>query len=414
MKLFLRDFFSYFPYVLFLFSFAFTIQKLHEFQILTSLDTCFFYFPDSLDYKNVSLWYMGQIEQSPYTLKIRPFVYPLFLLIFKNNYHLIVWIQALFISIVPVLLFLSLKKWTGFWGGLLGVCLFIVHPSFFLLPGYGLTEALTSFLLMLWVLSRFYVQSTFVNLFLSSILTCTKPVFQVLIFWDLIFIFIFRKEISWKKFRTYLNLILALAPVLYQLGFMVFQFGIWKLSLISEDTLRYYFYTKYLMLKFNLKYELARSLIDKFSYIIIPYILSDPLGLLKTYLSNLVDNFDSYSILAMSPENIKLGFKTQKFNFYFSRLLLLFQFFIFAFLLSRWNYIKESLWDILSIFLPAYFISLTSGISFWQGDRLVITAYPLWIFIFVFIFSNFMKTIISPWFENKFPVIKSLFKNTEV
>lgn len=409
MKLFLRGFFSYFPYVLFLFSFSFTIQKLHQFQILNSLDTCFFYFPDSLDYKNVSLWYMGQIEGSPYALKIRPFVYPLFLLIFKNNYHLIVWIQAFFISMVPVLLFLCLKKWTGFLGGLFGVCLLLIHPSFFLLPGYGLTEALASFLLMLWVLSRFYIQSTFINLFLSSILTCTKPVFQVLIFWDLIFIFIFRKDIPWKKLRTYFNLILALAPVLYQLGFMVFHFGIWKLSLISEDTLKYYLYTKYLMLKFNLEYELARSLIDKFSYIIIPYISSDPLGLLKAYLSNLADNFDSYSILAMCPENIKLGFKTQKFNMYFSRFLLYFQVFIIIFLLARWKDRKESLWDILSIFIPAYFISLTSGLSFWQGDRLVITVYPLWVFIFVFIFSKFMRTIVSPW-----SVIKSLFKNHEI
>jgi hypothetical protein len=163
------------------------------------------------------------------------------------------------------------------------------------------------------------------------------------------------------------------------------------------------------MLKFNLEYELARSLIDKFSYIIIPYISSDPLGLLKAYLSNLADNFDSYSILAMCPENIKLGFKTQKFNMYFSRFLLYFQVFIIIFLLARWKDRKESLWDILSIFIPAYFISLTSGLSFWQGDRLVITVYPLWVFIFVFIFSKFMRTIVSPW-----SVIKSLFKNHEI
>jgi hypothetical protein len=357
---------------------------------------------DSSTYLSVANWIQGS-SAANYTM-IRPFLYPLVLVICYNGFGPFgLWLFQFLCWIFSInFLFLAIRRITGNSAlSFIGAGLFALNCSFFMLTFHALPEVLTTFLLSFLV---FIISCNFHNfrtlaffqrtLLILVLLAIVKPVFYfVLVFLLLVIFPIYYLKENLRRPKKFLISLLILIPLFIQIGIMKYRFNTFGVSEIGGNTFRDYFFAQGLQNINNITYEDAVHQAQTHSgNEQISYILAHKKSYLKSYLGNLYDNIDAEPVLLESPVLYKPLYRfTTNLNTIYLVLHLLFLIPLIFVIVNSAR--KRKYRDVvLFLWMAAllYYILLTSGISFWQGDRLVLPSLPLWITLYILI-TNYLS-----------------------
>lgn len=338
---------------------------------------------------------------------IRPFFYSCFLALsyYLGGTWLVVLLQLLFWLTSANLIYYSVRNISEkLIYRVIAVFFFAVNISLISYTFHGLTEIMSVLLLSL---ITFITCKTFKKgfefkpavsiLFLFALLTVTKPLFLYPFLFFLLVTGVYFFKTYRKNIKSILLLLLAVTPVLLQLTAMKAKYDILKISEIGSLTFD--------------KYLLAQGIREIESISEVPvsqeialnmdasekrhYLWNHRNTFLKFYFKNIQDNVTGYGTNIILPPGksapgyIKFMAVYNKILYrIFHVLLLSFVFFSIKDLFSKKRIIN---WQSTAIGLLLFYIIFSSGISFWQADRLVIFSIPLWITLFFLMLNRFKK-----------------------
>lgn len=410
---------------------ALHLKKNSDFYILNGLSIAFYFIifsqlstllsshvmfssEDSLTYYRVSNWITDCIHTKD--TAIRPFLYPLLIsLIYKTIGPIGFWLFQFFGWLASInFLFFSIKKVVKVnWIAMIAAIVILLNISFLVLTLHALTEVITITLLT-YIL--FYICSNLSKvhtihffhrvLFIFVLLAVIKPLFfpiSIILLVAILPLFYRKKYMAAPKKLFYLFLILI--PVFIQFSIMFVRHDTFSFSTISGKTFDEYLLTQGLEYKNNMSHYNAREKVRAMSS-------SEKMTLLKDnksmyfdlYCENLKYNIKALPTFLSYPKEFKNKQLTKfmessnEFYYYLHFWMIIPTLLLLLISLFRKEFVKFGL----TLFLASlvYYILLTSGISYWQGDRLVIIALPLWIALYLFVLfywftyaSSFFKYI---------------------
>lgn len=341
----------------------------------------------------------------------RPFLFSVFVSVFHFiGGATLLWIlQLVFWILSANLLYTSLKLFTGkFVWALVALFIFCANISLIALTYHALTEVSTVLILTLLIYTlvrnkkALFKQNVFFKILaLLVILTLVKPLFFLpLIGFLLISPFIYLNEFKRRPKGLY-TAILILAPLLMQMTVMKIKYDHFTVSRISELTLRRYFVAQHIEYAQEITREEAIPIAEQMStHELMRYFSANRSKFWRLFNENIKFNVNAYpSYLALEEKMTHKGF----FNFMestnhwyydiyrYSRIF----FFLFVVYALFWRKLVDNLPIIFLGFL-SYYIIWTSGISFYQGDRLVIASLPLWIFTDLVLLQLLLRALSKP------------------
>ncbi len=295
--------------------------------------------------------------------------------------------------------FISNKKWIQ----IVAVSLFAINLSLISYIFHGLTEVLSTLLLSIFVYitlkaktkqfdAYYFVLSTII----FALLTVIKPLFYYpFLVFSIVTIFFHLKTILKTK-KLVILLLSAFLIIGTQFFIMYKKYDVIKISAISGLTFDNYILAQGIR-KLNdiddieLSQELARNLSSQEKK---KLIFENKSTFLNLYLTNLKDNITGYGTNIILPA--KFDVKTyvtfgSEYNkiLYVCFLILLPIYIIFCFIDIFLRKIKHL--EFIFIGLLFYYIVFSSGISFFQADRLVLFAIPLWIILYIILIQRMIK-----------------------
>jgi hypothetical protein len=344
---------------------------------------------DAQTYQEVAEWLYGVKAETTYAA-LRPYFYPLLL----GGQYLggvyAIWLMQFLGWLATLnLMGLSAFRLTGRTGA--GASLFIlfsVNVSLIALTFHALTESvavcLTTGWVFLWVRRRpaawrWPDMASLVAI--MAILLVIKPLYQLHLFLCLVV------AVGWAFWRgqntarTWASLALALGPVFIQLGLMFSLYQTVSLSKIGGGTLREYYFSKVYMRVEGLPdlEDARRAVSDYPTPRMITYLGQAPLTASLVFGENMAINFLSRSNLVERSRHYYLFLYSAATNFVYSLAHLLF-------LPAVWRALRAGpLERRLQLGLPYLFfilVAVSSGLSFFQGDRLIIVAMPFWAIVY--------------------------------
>ena len=361
------------------------------------MDNNMWWASDARDYRDTGDNFFGNTEEET-VLYRRPWLYPFVVgalrqfTPFDPDYSLwavqfIMWLATAGFTLGAV--FRATKKMG--WA-ILATGLFWTHPSIIALTFHGMTEALNTLLLAVFAFvvlkprdtnEKWSENKDYWLLFLMSLLLVTKPTYQVQLAILLVYILIksFKK---WRVLRFWGKIALALIPVWIQL-FLSWQIlGSPIISDVAGPTLKYWTTTRVYALAEDTTADLPEiaTVVDDWSREEeIAYLLNNKKALFSVYFNNLVEEgllADSYFIINYD-NSMNIAIMTlNKWHLYLHLLMLPLMGYLLLF-----NY--KGKWEAIWIIYLTFAIQiLASGVSSDQGDRLIITALPLWIVAYSF------------------------------
>jgi hypothetical protein len=332
----------------------------------------------------------------------RPLLYPIFLLLTygAGGAKAICFIQAIAWLISANLLASSAYVVTGkktYY--LLGGFGFLINFSIMSMVMQALTEVITILLLSIMV---FFVAKNFhkrrrpgfiiVLVFLFSILAVIRPVFIHIVTLSVLVSLFFYHEAFRKKPLYLLVLLMSLSPVIAQVSIMKQQYNMFGVSRISDDTLRLYLVTKALHDEHHEAYDSAayqqcmKVAAGMTKKEIFNHVSENPGLYVTQFRKNLIDNIRASSSFLLPQSvfrRIMKHINNGYFVTHFAALLAL------TFLVVRIRRLGISKLLLPVVFLvPGWYIILTSGISFWQGDRLILPAWPLCLMAYLILINE--------------------------
>jgi hypothetical protein len=382
---------------------------------------------DAQEYRDFTKWLSGL---SDYCNPNRPFLYPLIILLStKLMGYLGVWyIQIGFWLSACILIYLTTFRMTG--QKIFAAVSFILAASNISLLYYtihALTEISIFFFLSVLIFLFTSIQKSKLNfiyiILVLSLLVAIKPGYQPLLYLAIVLVLIFKTKTILKNPIMMLWLLLALAPVLIQKMINKTEHGTFSNTQIADLTLRDYLFRK---VKFCVENDSVKGehLEQKFSNVpdsvraiqskqmakitnteIYVYLLKHFPVSWQVYNNNVEGNIKSgnfYIDYQKSPglykwvekQNQKYYFKFHKYMFWLLLLFLVFS--------IRKRFSGVYLF-ILFGSAVSFYILLSSGISFWSGDRLVVPAIAAWASLYpVLIYFSFslIKTKVNLFLRN--------------
>jgi hypothetical protein len=369
-------------------------------------ETTMFATHDSGTYLNVAQWIQGTSDSTD--IQIRPYLYPAILLVlYEGTGPYGLWLFQFLCWIISInLIFLSIKRFSPkkiF--AFIGAGFAALNFSYVLLTFHALPEVVTTFLLSvcLYYISghiknwqdTIFFQTSMLILVLLAVL---KPLFFLVVLFQLLVIFpIFYLRQYMAKPRQFFVLLLVLSPLILQIIIMKINFDSWNVSKIGGNTFRDYFFAEGIQQINQIKYEDAVKKAREFSpQEQLKFILAHKLTYLNLYLGNLKENIDGEPVFLEIPVFHKSIYKfTSNLNTLYFYLHLLFLLpVIITILKTIRDKESEFAFLLLGTAFILYFVLLTSGISFWQGDRLVMPGLPVWIILY-FLVIHYWRVRIS-------------------
>lgn len=362
---------------------------------------------DARSYNNVADWLLDKIDHTGYT-SIRPFLYPLFIAITKSIAGINgIWIFQFFLWLSSgILIFSGLKRLTlPTYLCVITSILFYSNVSLVLLTIHALSEVTTTFFICFYLYvivmkDKIKKENFWGYLILaSSLLTIIRPVFQILLLVNLIYVgvMVFRQKYLNRK-SFYLKIFLALIPIFIQLLIMKTEHGKFAISNIAAPTLKNYFFSEVYSVTNHITIEEARVQASRFT-----------IGDMSTYL---VDNFqyswDAYwrifqtNIRSVSgiidfpkPNPFLHSYMKQVNAIYWIIHLVMTAGVLGYFILMYRRRNKKEMNFLFLTLLPIYIVLFTSPMTFWQGDRIVIPVFPLWLIVYTWILYRLFQEVIS-------------------
>ncbi len=352
---------------------------------------------DSKTYLGVADYiYSG--KETPF-IRFRPFFYPFVLgfLLEIGGAYAVVLFQAVLWLITMNLIYHSIKILTGsgvfsFFGGLI----FLSNFSLIALTFHGLTEVTTTFFLAFLTFILLMMKEKIKNLslihiclFLLSLLTITKPVFSLPLYFLFFFSFLFHFPKYIKHPKNFLFLLFALLPIIIQGGIMKYETGKTQISEVSAMALKEYILPQVMQKVEGIDRLEAEKRIRKFTVKEkIDFFLKNKSEFVTFYFGNIKTNVHAFAHF-LQPKN---GFKTHYLYEYMNTVNRIYYYIHFLFfpifVLSLYELKKKGKLNdffMLSVIyvLFIYLITVT-GISFWQGDRLVLPTIAIWPILYCF------------------------------
>lgn len=348
--------------------------------------------PDSLTYLDVANWLSG--ADANHGLSIRPILYPLILLVSTKIAGVYgIWISQLLMWMATLnIIFIAVRKATNnMTFAFIASLFFASNLSLIALTMHGLAEVTTAFLLASFALflianidrrrELYYLHGIIIFLVFLTIL---KPVFFPPLLFTLIIVlplFFLRKYLIQPT--RIIILFILLIPLFIQLGIMKTNCGEFTVSRVGPITLTNYFFTKGVM---RVEEKSRREALEKAGSLDrnekINFILANKQTYYSVFIDNLKENITAKSTslcYASAYENPGMKSYMDVLNqiYYYIHIVFLF---ILGFLIIIKLKVKDYKNFILLSFLSAivgYYI-LTSGVSYLQGDRLILPAIGVW------------------------------------
>lgn len=350
----------------------------------------FWWADDSRDYRTTGDWLFGRSEET--AIERRPWLYPFWVGLLRTalgeSAEIALWVSQILMWLASIaLLYLALYNMTGHPAlAILGGGLFFSHPSVLILTFHGLTETLNILLLsiLVWLLTSKKDDKEFYALLLFSLLTVTKPTYQIQL--GLFGLYFLIKHIKLPKLKLAGLAVLALIPIWIQLMVSLGYNGRLNVSQIGPYTFENFFVAVVYAHSEDLPWRESMAVIEEWdAQEQWDYLSRHPRETILTYRDNLIDrNLWIGSFLIRGEDNRMAGF-AQSFNavaLYTHLIMLpLTLYFIFS---PRYQQHKELIGLVYFTFLIQ---TLVTGISTGQEDRLVITGIPLWVFTYLLVCS---------------------------
>lgn len=364
---------------------------------------------DAGTYRDVGSWLLG--GESTQFSEIRPFGYPLFL---KLSYALggttLVWILQFLMWLITInLVFLTSTALTGKkyipW---VSAVLVLMNFSLMALTLHAITEVMSAMLLagFIYFIARFHQQRRklfFIHsiLFGLSLMVIVKPVFSIPLY---ITLFVILPLAYWRAYlREPIKLLLIpcmLLPFLIQVGIMKMNHNTFKVSLISENTFAAYFLAQGIERIEQSNWEAAQQKATSLNKEEQKgYLLGHAGYYVSYFVQNVQDNIKGAPIFLTYPENYeKQG--AGPYMELLNKTVLLVHYIMFGLMATLMVvFVRKRKWNqcfILFVLsgITAYYL-LTTGVSFWQGDRLVISVLPVWAVLYPWLMAEGVGRIFS-------------------
>lgn len=369
---------------------AFRYNHLHP----DNIGRLMFSTPDTWQYRDIANWLFGKLQPVPPSTAIRPLLYPLFLgsigWVAQDPYvfwavQFLLWVATINLTALAVFRFTNRA-----WLAIIAFCVMMLNVSTIVYTFYALTETLVLFWWSLWLfifsgadVRNLKPREAFWLLAILSLLTVTKPIYQLHLFAFLAYVLI----TGIRHRQTILFASLAVLPVLFQIIFNANLNGIVGVSNISEYTLKWYLLPQVFALRAEIALPDARNAVKDYDALrSAVYLLQEPVSTAHAYLQNLIENLTgACEVLAFYP-------KPYLFTRLTSIAYLIAQI-IFLPVIGRVFSRKEPLARAIQwLYFFSCLVIFTSGISFNEGDRLVLGAVPLWVAIYSSLPALFSKS----------------------
>lgn len=381
---------------------------------LQNVDDTMFWSRDAMSYREVSDWLCG-IKNTEAT-SIRPFLYPLIVCICRSIagnhgiwfYHLLIWMVS------GVILYHSVKKMTQ--NRLLAMgsgLIYTSNLSLMVQTFHAVTELTVIFLLTILIAlivnkSLFDPMAFWIIIFLvTSLLTVVKPVYCLLLIWLLIYrlpFLIARAVKSAHMFRILCFIVIALSPVILQLSIMKLKHNKLSLSNIGVLSAKNYFLPMVYVGVYNISLPEARETTKEYSHIeAINFIFKHSNTSIRAFGVIIRSNLISSSELINIPDRQMHLYTYMKFiNKSYTVLhvimmptLLFLIFFLFK------NKQHRELETVFFLMIPLYMLIITSGISYFQGDRIILPTLPVWITLYTGTIANIRRIVLMKKFTKR-------------
>lgn len=377
-----------------------------SFDYLQNLSHTMYWSPDSRTYRAVGDWLFG-IENTNATI-IRPFFYPLMMNLSRSFagiygiwcYQFLLWILS------SVLLYQAIKKVTNNMVlAIAGVFIFASNLTLLILTLHALAEVTVTFLITILIALIVNKQKYEVVyywllvIFTVSLLTVTKPVYMTLLLVLLIYLIpvvIIDTKKRKRKLRFLVYIALALSPVLVQLSIMQVKHNEFTISKVGSMTAKSYFLAAVYGEVNEITVHRAREHISSFDQNeTFGYLYENYEASLNVYFRTVRGNIWGESSFINHPNKHTHLYNYMKIineaYFHLHFLMMLPSVIVLIGLFKKRSLVNLEI--VLCLMIPMYLIILSSGISFWQGDRLVVPSVPLWIMLYSLILSMFWRLV---------------------
>ena len=375
--------------------------------------------PDSGSYISVGKWLLNKADFNSvkHSVAIRPFLYPLIVAILDSihPWAVIVFQFSLWeLQIITVYFCGLLLSRSSLLSFMLSIfCTTLLSPIGISL--HVLAETTASFLL---VFSIFFAvlykkksRDIFILICLSALSLCSviKPVYLYLFLASILLFFPILK----KKCTSSVLLIIIALPVLFQITLMNYRFNIKKISAIDSFAVNNYFLSR--LESRNLrKYDTGKSLsdirvirdkrrnvlsemIDKHGYARSSLIVKNelfnsieiyPVNTLKLFLDLIIENSKqpSYYLFSDNPVLAKRYFIISLWQSNAVRIINIISLvlFLYCLIIKIINIERVDIYVILALSITY----ISTGITFWQGDRFIIPVYFASAIFFLYNINN--------------------------
>jgi hypothetical protein len=349
--------------------------------------TYFWSTPDAQTYKSTMDWWLH--DRFTTAFQTRPWGYGAFLaLAFSLGeeqacglFQLVFWLGTL------QLMFWAVRSATSnlkaAW-----VCalLMMLNLTFVVLTAHGLTEVLTTFLVA--VGTAWTVRSTAgiqrpvfwpVLLLIVCMLTLLRPVFEPLLWMCALFAL----RAAWPLSRGWMAVLcigLCALAIGYQMHLVEAQTGRYKISFIGERTFGWFLVPQTYMHVNTIPLQAASQAVQDWNREQqILFLLQHPFTTLSCYYDNVLESIKGLANLLYTNQPFSRSWMSFL-NGFMYRLHTLLPFVLLWAWRAGWRWPERNVrmlwigWALIWLYMVA-----TSGISFWQGDRLLLPLWPLFL-----------------------------------
>lgn len=351
---------------------------------------------DSKSYLDVANWLENGVDTEQ--VSKRPILYPVILLVATKigGVNGIWMLQVLFWLFSVNFIFLAIKNLTqSVTPSFIGAFIFMANLSVIALTLHALTEVTTIFLLsmLVYFLSskrKHFRKSRFLHtgLFVLVLLTIVKPAFSIPLYGVLFIIFpLFYLREHLKRPKLFIRLFMILLPLIIQLSIMKTKYDELAVSTIGPITFTNYFVAQGVQEIDSTNREQALSKAMDFS-------TDEELDYVYEHLSiysrlfwwNVFDNIDGKPTFLLYPKE-RENFQFAEFMRVYNRLTVMIHYLFILLALPLTILLlkkkKYSFFFLLGfLYLLGLYYVLTTGISFWQGDRLTLASIAIWSFLY--------------------------------
>lgn len=350
---------------------------------------------DSREYRAMGDWLFGDPHEV--CSAIRPFLYPALIKCFSiaaGDWG--IWFMQFACWLLSInIVFIAVKKLLNVYLAFIAAAIMLTNVSFIVITLHALTETFTIFLLSLYIYSiadfkdrledpRFWIKL----IFLSTLLVLFKPIFLLMMGIVPVCAAFNLKKSSLRSSRIAFMFLAAATPLLVQAIIFFSQFGRLGISDIGSMTFKKYYYAKFFADQHAIPYDVARGpsesamhqVSDSIRHVtgseMIASIRSNPLLAIKVYKGILGLNLKTTSVL-IDPLN-KSGFNRWMYStnliYYWAHWVMMV---LVPVVVIMQGFKKNILTFYVLLASPLLLVICISGISYWQGDRLILPALPL-------------------------------------